>query len=123
MTNAAIIFSESVRLVEEGKLGTTGRMLKVQDAEGNIKTVPEPLPIHTFDEWKRMGLVVRKGEHALAAFPIWMFSESKRGKKTVKTDPENDGENAPDYGRYYMKNAFFFGPEQVEVPKTEPLPA
>ena len=118
MKNADIIFSESVRLVEEGKLGTTGRLLKVQDAEGSVRTIPEPLPIHTFDEWKRLGLIVKKGEHALAAFPIWMRSAKTVMVKGKSAETGETVETEAETGRYYMKRAFFFGPEQVEELKT-----
>ena len=41
MTNAQIIFNESMRLVQEGKIGTTGRIFIFEDENGKHK-VPEP---------------------------------------------------------------------------------
>jgi len=120
MTNEKIIFNESLRLVEEKKIGTTGRILTVRDAEGNTKTLPEPEPIHTYDEWRRMGLQVRRGEHAVAAFPIWMYSNKtvKLPMKNVKTGETEDVEE--ESGNYYMKTASFFALSQVSEPDPNP---
>ena len=117
MTNAQIIFNESIRLVEEQKIGTTGRLLTVVDGEGNEKTIPEPEPIHTFDEWKRMGLYVKRGEHAVAAFPIWVVNRKpvKLPMKDVKTG--ETVEVTEDSTRYVMKTAYFFAASQVSIPE------
>ncbi len=127
MTNAQIILSESVRLVEEGKIGTTGRFLIVEDNEGNRRQIPEPETIHTFAERKNRGLLVKKGEHAVASFPIWMYDERRRAKKTESED-ENTVAADSGEGRYFMKRAAFFARSQVKVPDAEnanpePLPA
>ena len=117
MTNAQIIFNESIRLSEEGKIGTTGRLLKVVDGEGNEKIIPEPEAIHTYDEWQRMGFQVKRGEHAVAAFKIWVYSRKleKLPMKNVKTGDTEDVEE--ESGNYYMKTAYFFSSSQVSVPE------
>ena len=121
MTNAQIIFNQSVALMEAGKIGTTGRTLTVEDENGNRKQIPEPEPLHTYKEWAKMGLQVRKGEHAVATFSIWMFDDKKR-RKTAAADPADENPNTlPDDApslmkNFYMKNAHFFAWSQVVKP-------
>lgn len=103
MTNAQIIFNNSVALMEEGILKGSGIMATVTDEDGNKKQIELPETIHTFAAWKSMGYIVRKGEKAKAAFTIWKYAESKK---------QNDEEEAE--GRMFMKLAHFFTAEQVE---------
>ena len=111
MTNAMIILWESVRLMNEGKIGTTGRMFEIQDKDGNVQTLMEPEPIHTFARWKDLGYMVRKGEHAVAKFFIW------KGAEKAKTD-ENGNELDEKELRMFMKASCFFSASQVEPMKT-----
>jgi hypothetical protein len=53
---------------------------------------------------------VKKGEHAIAKFPIW-----KMGKGKIEKD--ENGEDVEKAGRMFMKLSFFFSPEQVEPMK------
>lgn len=110
MTNAQIIFNESVELVKAGIIGTTGREFTFEDENGEKITVPEPEQLHTFQKWKSLGRQVKKGEHAKAAFYIW-----KQGKasKKAQEEAEKNGEEAPE-GRIFMKKAFFFTIDQTE---------
>lgn len=103
MTNAMIIFSESVKLMEEGIIGTTGRTVQMEDSEGKKITLQEPEPIHTYAAWKSLGYQVKKGQKAVASFMIW--------KHTVKKAKEEDEE---DKERMFMKKASFFTFAQVE---------
>ena len=64
MTNVQIIAGEQVRLLSEG-------ILRVMD-NGEIQ------PIHTYATWKSMGYQVKKGEKAVAKFPIWKFVSAKK---------------------------------------------
>lgn len=93
MTNKEIILRESVALANAGI----------------IKITSEGLPevIHTFQGWKERGYIVRKGEHARAAFTIW-----KQGKGKTTTD--ENGEEITAHGHMFMKRAFFFTRDQVE---------
>jgi hypothetical protein len=54
MTNGQIIFSESMRLMSEGLIGTTGRKLTMitlnDDGTENREIIDEPEEIHTFAE-------------------------------------------------------------------------
>lgn len=99
MTNEQIIFEERCRLMQEGKIGTTGRSITVKTDKGE-KTFLEPEPIHTFQVWKELGYSVKKGEHAIAKFTIWKYT----------ADKEDDSED----GHCFMKTAHFFKREQVE---------
>lgn len=101
MTNEQIIWSRRVQLAENGTIGYTGRMLTYIDASGAETKVAEPEPLHTFQAWKEMGYAVKKGEHAVAAFPIW--------KHTVK-----EKEGADPEAKMFMKTSHFFTMKQVE---------
>lgn len=110
MTNAQIIFQNRVFLMEQGVLKPVeGQTVKVVDKDGE-REVPMPEEIHTFNEWKRLGYQVQKGEHAVAKFPVWKFKPNK------KQEQEEAGEDEePVKGRCFMKVAFFFTREQVKA--------
>jgi len=82
MTNAEIIATEMFCLIKEGKI-----------------TVDEEL--HTFKKWQSLGYSIKKGEKAIAKFPIW--------KHTVKATEEGDEE-----AHMFMKMSCFFSTSQVE---------
>lgn len=106
MTNAEIIFRERCRLMMEGKLAGTGRVLTFQDEEGKEIQVEEPQEIHTYAAWKGLGYQVKKGEKALAKFTIWKYTTSRKAQETE--------EEAQERGHCFMKLSFFFAPAQVE---------
>ena len=91
MTNAGIILAHSMELVKEGKLAL-------------IDNFPEP--IHTFQIWKKLGYSVKKGEKAIAKFPIWKYT-------TKSVEDEDTGEITED-SSMFMKTAAFFKFSQVE---------
>lgn len=101
MTNAQIILIESVRLMEEGIIGTSGRQLKTLDG----RIVNEPEEIHTFAIWKSLGYKVKAGEHAIAKFPIWKYTSKK-------VEDENGEET--DRTNMFLKTSAFFKKSQVE---------
>ncbi len=101
MTNEMIIFGESQRLAEEGKIAYTGREVKIDNGDGTFTVVKETEPIHTYAAWLSMGYRVRRGEHAKAQFIIWKHSARE------KEDGTQDD-------RMFMKKASFFTREQVE---------
>ena len=105
MTNRMIILEEQLRLMNEGKIGTTGRTFVIQKDDGTTKELPEPEPIHTFAAWKELGYIVRKGEHAVAKFGIWKYKAS-----TKTTD---DGEEV-DTSKMFIKLSHFFSQSQVD---------
>ena len=101
-----IVFNESVKLMNEGILQGTGRIITLENADGTKQQIEEPEPIHTFANWKELGYSVKKGEKAVAKFPIW-----KHTSKTV-TDEETNEEK--EKTAMYMKVAAFFKFSQVE---------
>ena len=128
MTNAQIIFNESLDLMNEGKIGTTGRQITIKyekDGEQITEVVNEPETIHTYKEWQNLGMQVQKGQKAIAKFTIWMYAS--KTKKLSKEDADSinsiminaDGSKAQEgdeiqcKGHYYMKEAAFFSASQV----------
>lgn len=90
MTNAEIIYRESIELVKQGVL---------KDIAG------QPEPIHTFAKWKSMGYSVKKGEKAIAKITIWKY--------TSRTKTDDDG-NEIDDSKCFPKVSAFFKTSQVE---------
>jgi hypothetical protein len=111
MTNAQIIFLESCRLLEAGVIGSTGKVLSVENPDGTKTEMMEPEAIHTFAAWKARGFSVKKGEHAVAKFAIW-----KHATKTVEDDDGNEKETS----RMFLKTAAFFTASQVELTADKP---
>jgi len=110
MNNATIIFNESLKLMKAGTIGTTGRTITVEVIENGQpvkKAIQEPEPIHTFQDWKNRGYIVKKGEKAIAAFTIWNFHSHKK-------DDEEEEKSLMKNGYYYMKKAAFFKYSQVK---------
>ena len=117
MTNSQIILSNSLKLMEDGKLGTTGRMIlmtyKNEEGEDVTERVNEPEPIHTFAEWKALGFFVNKGEKAIARFTIWNYTD--KPSKKAREEAEKEGKEAVEEGHYYLKEACFFKKSQVSA--------
>lgn len=113
MTNANIILAESVKLMERGVIGDTGRTIVLDLGKGEKKTLPEPEPIHTFAGWKSYGRQVKKGEHARASFQIW---KHKAGKKTID---EKTGEETEGKSKMFLTKAYFFVLDQTEPVKAK----
>ncbi len=104
-TNSMIILLESVKLMEQGIIGGTGEMIVYDDGKGNKKQVEMPELIHTYQKWKELGYQVRRGEKAIAKFPIWKYSESKR---------KDDNEQEKTHAKMFMKVSAFFKLSQVD---------
>lgn len=75
--------------------------------------ITENEAIHTYETWKAAGLQVKRGEKAVAKFPIWKKS-SKEKVVEVKTEDGEKTEKALQIGRFYMKESCFFSSRQVE---------
>ena len=103
-----IILLQQVELQKEGKLKFTGKKIKVVDLSGELVEIDEIQPIHTYNGWKSRGYQVKKGEKAIAKFPVWAFSAKKKSAET------EDDENVKGTGHMYMKMSAFFSDEQVE---------
>lgn len=111
MTNAEIIMANRVFLMEAGVLeGVPGTNMKWVDEEGERKIL-FPEEINTFDGWKKQGFIVRKGEHAVAKFQIWM---PKKGASKKAAEAEDGEKEAAVPSGYYKKMAFFFKRSQVD---------
>lgn len=106
MTNQMIILTQQVELQKEGILKFTGKKMTVVDLSGELVEIDEIQPIHTYKGWKSRGYQVKKGEKAIAKFPIWTYS--------VKKKSDEDEENVKGTGHMYMKVSAFFSDEQVE---------
>ena len=108
MTNAQIILNQSINLMEQGIIGSTGRMLTFDKEDGSSEQIPEPEPIHTYAAWKSLGFQVSRGQKACASFQIWKHKNPGK-KKDKKTGEEIETEE-----KMFMTNAFFFRRDQVE---------
>ena len=125
MNNAQIIFNESIALMNDGIIGTTGRQITIEyekDGEKVKETINEPEPIHTYKEWQKLGLQVQKGQKAVAKFTIWMYTDKKSNLTKEEADKINEiaeginakeGDEVHSNGHYYMKEAAFFSMSQV----------
>lgn len=110
MTNTEIIFNNRLFLMEQGVIkGVPGTSVTIKDEDGE-RTVEMPEEIRTFDEWKRLGFIVQKGQHAVAKFQIWM---PKKGERKA----EDEGEEKEEQAGFYKKLAFFFTADQVKAIK------
>lgn len=108
MTNSQIIFNESLELMKQGIIGSTGRQLIYEREDGTKESVPEPEPIHTFVMWKSLGYEVKKGQKAIAKFAIWKHKSAGR-RKNRKTGEEVETEE-----KLFLTDAYFFRKDQVE---------
>lgn len=89
MTNEAIILMNMAELIDKGIIN-----------EENI--------IHTYQHWKTLGYKVKKGETAIAKFPIWKYTKKKKQQEDMTE------EEAQQKGYCFMKNSAWFTDEQVE---------
>lgn len=109
-TNASIILTESLRLMKEGVLKGCGQYAEAtftnDEGEEVTETVELPEIIHTFNGWKQLGFKVKKGEHAIAAFPIWKPRMCKTEKEDEDPSEERDG--------FFLKKSHWFKASQVE---------
>lgn len=125
MTNSEIIFRESCELFRAGIIAGSGIVATVTDGDGNEKQIELPEEIHTFSAWKQAGYIVKKGEKAIASFPIWKYTERRQNggmqaqESTTATADNGNGDgdgndDAQQNGRMFLKTAYFFRRSQVE---------
>lgn len=117
MTNAQIIFNESVNLMNNGIIGTTGNKIEAQLADGSTTILMEPEPIHTYAAWKSLGFQVKRGEAAIAKILIWKAGKSRQ-QEEMEGQAESGTEIPPERVRMFMKTAHFFKTSQVERSRT-----
>lgn len=94
--------------------------VKITVAEGSDET-PEIVfnamltaeALHTFAEWKRLGYVVKKGQHAALVCNLWKYTD-KPGK-AAREAAAAAGEDAPETDpHFYMAKSHLFHALQVE---------
>lgn len=113
MTNAMIILLESVKLMEQGIIKGSG--IKGLTPEGKEIELPEA--IHTYQTWKQLGFQVKKGEKAVAQFPVWKYIGGIKKQQEKEVGDDVDVEVNENKGYCRMKVASFFTKEQVEEVK------
>lgn len=99
MTNSEIIMRTAIAK----KVYTEEEVAKL------IKTYGR-LPLYTFQEWKKAGYYVKKGQSAKLSCVIWLPSTKEYTKKGAVTGEEKE----IDTTHFFPKSAYFFGPDQVE---------
>ena len=99
MTNSEIIMRTAIAK----KIYTEEEAVKL------IKTYGR-LPLFTFQEWKKAGYSIKKGQHAKLSCFIWLPST----KAYTETDAVTGEEKEIDTTHFFQKLAYFFSPDQVE---------
>ena len=113
MTNQEIILREQINLMKEGKIGSTGRMIKIiLDKQEMI--IKEPEPIHTYATWKQLGYQVQKGQKAVASFMIWKFVSKEKEPDQMTGNPILD---TPDEKMFMKKSNWFTFSQVQEIKK------
>ena len=103
MTNAQIIEEAKEMLFADGVL--------TMNDDGEIQE------IHTYQAWKKQGFQVKKGETAVAKFPVWKFTKSK---KQAEEEADNKDEvEQKGKGFFFKKLSAFFTEDQVEPIKVK----
>jgi hypothetical protein len=122
MTNAMIIFNESVRLMEEGKIKGTGKFITVENEDGTKTELELPEELHTFQKWKELGYSVKKGEKAKATFSIWKHTTKMLNTNTGNAETDKMNQQINDQGgesKMFMKLSAFFTFSQVQPIKAK----
>ena len=68
--------------------------------------------LHTFNEWKRLGKQVKKGETALIRCHLWQFTT--KPSKAQREAAEAEGKEAAEHPHFYPTKAYLFSCLQVE---------
>jgi len=118
MTNNQIIFDQSQKLAEDGVIAYTGRTFPVRLEDGTESEIKETEAIHTFAEWKKAGYMVKKGQHAVAKFAIWMYTDRPSRATVAAREAAGQDTEAAD-PHYYMKESAFFSASQVKPIEAE----
>lgn len=120
MNNAAIINMHQNMLVKEGILKYTGKVIHCKNLYGEPFDIPIVETIHTYNGWKERGYQVKKGEKAVAKFPIWKYIDRKAyNGDNDELRGSQDGEDDRNKGKCMLKTAAFFTEAQVEKIKEE----
>lgn len=68
----------------------------------------ELIPLHTFQMWKKLGFVVKKGQKARVTTKLWKLKKGKKKDDKAETV-------AIDEFHFYLANAYLFTQDQVEA--------
>lgn len=80
--------------------------LFTKEAANAIIASGRRLPLHTYQEWKRMGYQVKQGQHAVLVVDLWRFAKNK---------PADDSQSTEELGEHaYKTKAHLFASPQVE---------
>lgn len=83
--------------------------MEIIEASKIASGIPADTLLLTFNEWKRNGFMVKKGEHARLTVRIWKprkyKAETKDGEEIEQTDSSS----------FYLAKAFLFDRSQVEA--------
>lgn len=118
MKNEDIIMEARVFLMEQGELAPIPNTSMTWTDDDGTRTISIPEEIHTYKEWSELGRQVKKGEHAIAKFPIWIPRNKKKNHDL--DDPKRLGEEDlemenPNPKRFYQKMSFFFKINQTQI--------
>lgn len=94
MTNEQIIFNAAI---------SSGLFTK-EEANAILST-GRRLPLHTYQEWRRLGYQVKQNEHAVLVLNLWRFTS---GKPPKDEQEETASEHA------YLAKSHLFTASQVE---------
>ena len=84
----------------------TCQIIKLSKTQKNELGLDEDLILKTYQDWKRLGYQVKKGEKSVMACMIW-FPKKTKVKTEVDYEEVNDGS-------FFKSKAFFFSQNQVE---------
>ena len=96
MTNEQIIHNAAV----------SSGLISAGEAAAYLKS-GQRLPLHTYQEWRRMGYQVKAGEKAALVVNLWRYTKNA-GKDAEGNEVEAAGEHA------YMAKAHLFAAGQVK---------
>lgn len=125
MTNNQIIRNEAAHLSAEqlheiAAKSHTAAQIAVTDENGaehpgtieDAELVLAADELHTFNEWKRLGKQVKKGETALIRCHLWQFTT--KPSKAQREAAEAEGKEAAEHPHFYPTKAYLFSCLQVE---------
>ena len=73
MTNEKIIYDAAI---------SAG--IYTKESAAAILSTGRRLPLHTYQEWRRMGYQVKQGEHAALSVVLWRWKEGKKTGNVVE---------------------------------------
>ena len=138
MTNDQIIMNEAARLTPATlhaiatahhtpeQIVTLAAKATTTDADGNeqpasvadIEIILAAAELHTFQQWKKLGKSVKKGETHLAECYLWQFTT--KPSKAQREAAEAEGKEAAERPHFYPTKAHLFSCLQVEDDKPAP---